>query len=475
MLLGRWMFVVVLLLVAFSPVGRADGVDLTGAWTTEADGTKLTVNFAAGGRISIVEAGPDRTETSRGTYRTQGDVILVVLDGTRDALRYPFKLAGGVLSIRDQDGTLLTLRRAGKAQPKTAPQPMGRTGPGCTPVTTFVQWKYIDHGGLKHPATGRPLEAFRMWVPEGWRVNGGVRWKLNAKTVHTIKRSDLVSPAVIEFTIQAPDGDAAITVYPGNNFMDLSRAPAARLFPKGSDYGGMTVWPPLSPRSYVQEILLPTYFRNTRGARIVAYKDAPQLAAHFRHEIAEFNRAAQIGGIAQMSFAAGITTVDFQANNKPYRELFVVAPLYIRMQGMVMWWPRMAWSVRARKDCMQRMLPSLLTSIYSFRLNAWWFLLYQRIVDKNWAGVAAVDDTIRKIDSAIVASRAKTASQIHRQLYPVITGLSVKSAPGYAPVPLDSMKNHAIDPQGRLRELPSGKDMNDLPPGWLPMKQAPIK
>jgi hypothetical protein len=473
--LGRIAFVISLLLLAAPPHVSADGVDLTGTWTAGTDGSRLTLTFAEAGRITIVESAGANAQTSRGTYRTQASVILVVLDGSQTALRYPFQLKGGVLSVRDQDGTQLTFRRVAK-QPKRTPgkQPTA-AGPGCTPVTTFVQWIHTDRGGLRHPATGRWLEAFRMWVPEGWRVTGGVRWKINARTVHTIKRSDLVSPAAIELTIEAPDGDAAITVYPSNTFMDISGTPAARLFPKGSDYGGMTVWQPLSPRDYVQEILLPTYFRNTQGPRIVGYKEAPELAAHFRDEITQFNRAAQIGGIAHMSFAAGITTVDFQANKKSYREHFVIAPLYIRMRGMVMWWPRMAWSVRARKDCMARMLPSLLTSIYSFRLNAWWFLLYQRLVDKNWAGVAAVDATIAKIDSAIVASRAKTASQIHRQLFPVITGLSTKSAPGYAPLPLDANKNHAVDPTGRLRELPDGEDMNDLPPGWKPLREVPVK
>ncbi|MDJ0522518.1 MAG: hypothetical protein QNJ90_10665 [Planctomycetota bacterium] len=463
-----------LFLFGLSTPLAADGVDLTGTWIAESDGTQVSVTFTAKGRITIVEKTALGSGTSHGRYRTQGAEIRVVLDGTTDVLRYPYQLQGGVLLVRDQDGTQLRFTRAGKKADKGT-KTAGKAGPGCTPVTTLVQWIHTDRGGLRHPATGQWLEAFRMWVPEGWRVTGGVRWKINARTVHTIKRSDLVNPAVIEFTIEAPDGDAAITVYPEDHFTDLSGAPAARMFPKGSDYGGRTSWPVLDPRGYVQQILLPRYFRTARGVRIVGHKNAPELAAHFRDELMQFNRVAPSAGIARMSLAAGITTVDFQARGKAYREHFVTAPMYIRMPGMVMWWPRMAWSVRARKDCMERMLPSLLTSIYSFRLNAWWFLLYERLRHDNWAGVAAVDATIAKIDSAIVASRAKTASKIHRQLYPVITGLSTKGAPGYAPLALDGTKNHAVDPEGRLRELPDTTNMNDLPPGWKPMKQVPIK
>ncbi len=472
---GRIPLLALLLLLplALPPTAGAGDDLLRGRWTAQSDGARIDVAFGKAGRITIAETRATGTQTSRGRYRIEKAAIIVTLDGEGGVLRYPFQLVGGVLRIRDQDGTLLRFQRlTPKTPPPQVPTPRGV---GCTPVKTMVQWKCIDRGGLKHPATGRFLEAFRMWVPEGWRVSGGVRWKLNGRPVQTVTRSDLVSPAVIEFTITAPDGDAAITVYAGERFTDLTGSPAARLLPKGSKYGGTIVWPPLTPRAYVQEILLPRYFRQARSLRIVGSRNTPQLAAHFRREVVDFNRVAHGAGIAHMSVAAGITTVEFQARGKTYRELFVTAPMTIRMPGMVMWWPRMAWSLRARKSCMQRMLPSLLTSIYSFRMNAWWFLIYQRLVDKNWAGVAVVDATVAKIDATIVASRAKTASVIHRQLYPVLTGMATKAAPGYAPIPLDGMKNHAVDPQGRLRELPDGQDMSDLPPGWLPMKQVPVK
>lgn len=427
----------------------ASGQELSGTWRT-ASGS-IEVEFGADGRIVLTEEGVRST----GTFEVEGQEIVVALDGAGGPVRYPFERTdGGGLRIRD-GRTWIAFERA-------AP-------PGAWPP--LVHCPFLDENGIQDPATGRPLEAFSMWLPEGYTVRGGVFWRIDYKTIDSIERSDLVDPAFVSLQATSPDGRSALTIYPAAPYTDMSQSLAAAQFPPGSRYGGTTSWPAVGPREFVDGLLMPTY-HGPLEARIEDYSPLPGLAELLGQGVAEFNRIAGATGVAAIRFDAGRVQLRYAHEGVAYREDVVVALGYLIMDRMVIWKPHLLWSVRAPVESFEAVAPMLLSCAYSFRLNGLWFLLYQRIVDESWRGVAAVDDTIARIDGEIVASRLKTTSLIHRQLYPVLTGVAMKAADGYAPIPLPTGGNHAVDPQGRVRELPPGQE---LPPDWKPLEDVPIE
>lgn len=337
----------------------------------------------------------------------------------------------------------------------------------------YVTYRYIDKGGISDPATGQSMEAFSLLIPKGWTFEGGIRWLTREKDPRTLDRGDLMAPARTSFQVVSPDKRCALVAYPETFFSDLRSSPAGQmgLFPPGSNYMGTISCPMLDPAHYIAQYVIPTHRRDLQNARLVAAKDLPQLAALSEKEAAVFCQFMGQSGLANVSFKAGLVTVEYSRDGVAYREDFLAILTYLQMQGVSMWWPKSTVSARAPKEEYDSWAPCFLTMLASIRVNPRWFIAYKQMTDETWRGIQDVDAYCRKIDHEIWENKAKTNLQIHRDMYPVLTGYITKQAPDGTRQYLPTDTKHFINDRGEIvagNQAPEGggwKPMKDIQPG----------
>lgn len=416
---------------------------------------------------------PQGENAVRGTWRVDGATLVATPQG-EPAVRVRFAMPSeDTLEITDEDGTGLRLVRVkdaaepalpgvAPAAPAPAPPPGARAPTAADVPLTFVQRRVLDPGGLTDPRNGATLEVLRLWIPSGWTMEGGIRWKLEGKDPRLVTRSDLASPAVIAFRIVAPDRSAWIEVFPEDRFTDTSRMPAASMFPPGSEYMGTTACPPLPPQAYVEQVLLRRFRAPVTGAQVVDAKESEALARLFREEAQRLNALVGLTGVTT-TVRAGATTVNYRWNGAPWREQFFTALTYFDMPGLTLWWPRVAWSVAARADRLEALTPSLLACVYSIRFQPLWTLLYLKLLHENARGLALTDDILARIDGEIAANRAATTAQINADFQPLLMAYATAKGPDGAEAYVPSGSPVFFNPERNEYSLDPGMEGQ---PGW---------
>lgn len=469
---------------------------LVGQWSGGDASVQMAIRFAADGTCEYTETAGGLTEKMAGTWALEGNVLTVAIGGEREryALRW---IDADTLEATSGMGATVRFAR-GQAQPAAPaippavppvavmprpigdgidwpevalpqPQPQPRqpqppAGGSIPSPGGFYVYHCLDTNGIKD-ANGRPMEVFWTLVPEGWQFQGGVHWKLAYKDVRQTNRNDLLFPATLAFTVSAPDGRCVLASYPEVQFVDVSGSPAAQmgLYPPGSNYGGMTVWPVTSPTDYIKGFVIPRQ-RGLADAKVVQVKDFPALAASYDREVAILNQAIGQAGIGQVVHKAALVIVDYEQNGVTWREGFAACLMYIATPGVTMWWQRCSVSVRSPRDELEAWHPWVNTTLSNIRPNTRWLVEYLRIVDNNWRGVQKIDAIVRSIDDKIVENRAKTNAEIHRQMYPRLAPFASFLGPDNKSYFLPTNMEHQIDPtRERVR---SGDKLPDVNEQW---------
>lgn len=440
--LRRWVLLSSVFLVGLFATGaHADEARLPGTWVAR-DGTgEVRLVLGADRSYAWTVRTREGERTVVGTWRVDGATLVASPKGEPE-VRVRWKMPTDArLELTDDAGTGLWLVREAEAGPPTpapAPGPSGGLGSRLLPGSagagpdvprTFSPYRVLDPDGLCDPRNGQVLEVFRMWIPKGYTVEGGLRWRIAGKDPTQVTRRDLASPAVIALRVVSPDRRAWIELFPEDRFTDTSRMPAASLFPPGSEYMGTTACPPLSPAQYVTDVLFRRHRAGLGGARVVDARDSDALARLYLDESRRLDALSGLTGV-RSQVRAGATTVDYALGGVAVREQFCVALHYLDMPGATLWWPRAAWSVAAPPDRFDAVAPALLSCVHSIRFQALWSLLYLRLVHENARGIAVVDDVIAKLDADIAASRAATTAQIQRDFQPLLMPYVTAKGPG---------------------------------------------
>ncbi len=282
---------------------------------------------------------------------------------------------------------------------------LGQTG--GTAVTYGVH-RYIDQGGLRDPRTGQWLEGFRILVPKDWQFRGGFRWIANEKPAHLLSKTDLLNPVKSDYAITSPDGRSVFRQYPVEYWVQTG------MFLPGQNYNGMIVCPALTPEQYITQFVIP----RQRGVQatdlqVVAQKPLDQLAAKYEAESRQLS--ALLGATSSgLTFRAGTVTIEYTENGVAFREQFMCILQYIQTAGMVMWWQRMNFSVRAPRDQFDAQIPVFTTIALSVQTNPYWSLALIQVRDKISISMAQADAYANKVRNEIAAAHAKTNGELAR-------------------------------------------------------------
>ena len=452
---------------------------LQGKWT---DGLTRTLTVS-GSSLHLEDEMPGVHRVYAGSIR-DGMAVLEEVGGD-DRWRCSAKLRDGELWLNDETKQQAMRFRRLPGANKTTGKDTGGDASGAADaagavgaanaavrgdVSVYRTVRCVDAAGFRD-AYGNPMEVFRMYAPEGWRLEGGVTWNIQHQNPVYLTRMQLMVPAKIAFTVAPPDQRSWLRIYPEEHFADLRGSPAAQLgqFPPGSNYGGAISHPTVSPDTYVSQWVVPRQRGLDRGTYEVAgTTDLPAVAKGFDQEVAILNRIAGATGIANVSNRAAAVVIDYEERGQAYREAFVCDLMYIASPGITLWWPRFCASVRAPRDEFESMRSTFLMMMSSIQGNPRWVVQYMKVADSNWRGVMATDALIRRLDSEITANRAQTNIEIHRQCYPRIGPWATYQGPNGRRAYLPTDKDHQISEDGGA--IRSGIDLDKTASGWHDME-----
>ena len=222
-------------------------------------------------------------------------------------------------------------------------------------VRTFVPYRYID------PAVG--MEAFRLLIPKGWRVQGAIRWSANPAL-----------PAQSQFRFYNPSGPEELNLFPTRSYFWTDNRIFLATNPPGSLRFGSRVARPVSLHDAIANVVIPGAGRNRSGLQMVYERDVPELA--------RLARGAPAQGV-QSTAQGGKMRIRYREQGRPMEEEFfaAVSQFVVRMPGsghsggyfINYWYVDYAFSCRDEQGRLDSNAGIFKTMIFSMKVNPQWF------------------------------------------------------------------------------------------------------
>jgi hypothetical protein len=206
-------------------------------------------------------------------------------------------------------------------------------------------------------------EALRLLIPADWQFQGEVVW-----------RNHPTYPAATKIRVFNPKGVEEVGAMPSLLFYWSPYI--TRFFPIGATYLGNEIRQPvLEPTAALHAFVLPRYWPNLRGARVVSQEDVPQLAAIGPLKYPDLkDRGIFRAGKLRLEFDQGGVTVEQD-----------VYCLIVAFQAPMMGTMSTFWGIdeirysRAAKGKLDDQYKLAQTIASSVRLNLRWFARYQQL------------------------------------------------------------------------------------------------
>ncbi len=340
---------------------------------------------------------------------SKGDIAIVAKGENGEDINVAVKV--------DTKNSLTMAQEGAEPAQQETPVPAASTNRADKPAgkptgaaVTYRVHRYIDQGGLRDPQTGQWLEGFRILVPEGWQFTGGFRWIANEKPANLLSKTDLLNPVKSDYAVASPDGRSVYRQYPVEYWVQTSS-----LFQPGQNYNGMIVCAAMTPEQYITQFVIPRQ-RGVQAADARVVKQGPldELAAKYATESRQLSSLLGSTSDTSLTFKAGTVTIEYTENGVASREQFTCILQYLQTAGMIMWWPRMNFSVRAPQDRFEAQIPIFTTMALSVQTNPYWSIGLIRLRDQANISIAQADAYANKVRNEIAASHAQTNHELAR-------------------------------------------------------------
>jgi hypothetical protein len=244
---------------------------------------------------------------------------------------------------------------------------------GKDPLTgifqAFVTYKYID------PAT--KMEAFRLLIPKGWRVDGSMKWSMTPAL-----------PVQSRFRFYNPNSSEELNFFPTRTYFWTNNRQTLSIKPPGSQMFGSVVAQPIDLRAAFTSVVIPGARENTQGMKILSEKDVPELAA-----LAKGTPTAGVRAQAR----AGKMRIDYRENGRQMEEeLYAAVSQFVINNGSAFinyWYIDDVFSFRAEKGGLDSNAKLFQTMIYSVKLNPDWYAKVANV--KEMLAKQEIERTIR--------------------------------------------------------------------------------
>lgn len=257
-------------------------------------------------------------------------------------------------------------------------------------------------------------QAFTILVPRGWHTDGGII-RVNPVTQGGAAQS---IAAKVDFTVKN-DAAGAIMIrwLPDMLYFDARMSPAGQmgLFPAGSNYNGMTVWPKLPAAEFVKQFVIPSYHPGISDLTIVEQQSLPELAQQYLKRV-----KALVPGLT-FSYDVAIITLTYQENGISYREkIFTVIEDWGQV-GAGMWGNKEMFLIRAPAKHFDQWEPVFSIIQQSVQISPQWLAGELRGQAQRGEIMINTQQEMQRIEREIVNNRQQTNAEIHNDMFLTLT------------------------------------------------------
>jgi hypothetical protein len=257
--------------------------------------------------------------------------------------------------------------------------------------------------------------AFTILVPRGWRVQGGI---------FRIDPSRAGGPAnaigaKCDFTVKRDEaGTVLIHVLPEMLYFDVRRSPAGQmgLYPPGSNYNGMTVYPVMSALDFLRRVAFTQAHRQARAVQILEQRSLPQMAQRY---------LARVRGLPiQMTFSydAAALTATYEEGGVRYKERMLTVVEDWGQLGAGMWGNKETLYFRAPVAEFEQWAKVLALIQNSVKFNPQWIAGELRGQIERGQIAISTQQEVQRIEREIVAHRQRTNAEIQNDMFLTLTG-----------------------------------------------------
>jgi hypothetical protein len=366
-------------------------------------GIGVALEQAPDGRLVITRVLPGSPAANAGL--APGDVVVAVdgvAVGTMPAPEVPRRIAGPpgtrvALDLRRASGQPLrvTLVRAAlspsaPAAPVTAPTSApAATSTAPAGVLRLRPVSIVDQQGLG-------LEAFRLLIPAGWSMDGGVVWPLPLSCPY---------PAALRVRVFDSQGTDELNIFPARPF--AWSAQGIPFFPTGSFYLGSEVRPPVDALQYIRRYLVPRFRAPLSQSRPIGGQPLPDLVPAV---------AAEYAGVPTDISAARASFEYERQGHKMREDVYAVVVAVQLAPPLVNWIPHTSFSFTASRGDLAQRAQLFGAMMASLTPDLRWYNRYMQFVDAcTRAAIDASNQALAR--SRIIAKTNDEISAIRRQAF----------------------------------------------------------
>jgi hypothetical protein len=213
---------------------------------------------------------------------------------------------------------------------------------------------------------GTGLECFRMLVPVGWQMHGGVNWDLQ----------NVRMPATVVFQLWNPNGLEAFEILPNMNF---SGGDAMGGWLTGGKNFGAEVRAPMGAQSAMKKLVIPRYRGGMEALQVVRVEHFPELA--------EAVGAGAQGGMGMRHGDGARARITYTlGEHQIEEEIFAVVEVWrIPMQTMfggenVFWFVDYIVSFRAGQGKLDATADLFQVMVRSLKVYPQWKAAYEQVI-----------------------------------------------------------------------------------------------
>lgn len=257
-------------------------------------------------------------------------------------------------------------------------------------------------------------QAFTLLIPKGWLSEGGI-FRVNPTAQGGPSQS---IAAKLDFAVKKDrQGSVMIRWLPDVLYYDARMSPAGQmgLFPPGSNYQGMTVYPVMSALQFLSQIVFPYAHPQAGNVQITDQKRLPKVAQRFQQ-----NTLRTIPN-STFSYDAALMTVTYRENGVNYEEKMVTVIENWGQLGAGMWGNKETFIVRTPQGKFSKWEPVFSIIQNSVKLNFKWLAGEIRGQEHRTTIVREVQRQTQDIERQITQHRQKTNAEINNDMFLTLT------------------------------------------------------
>ncbi len=256
--------------------------------------------------------------------------------------------------------------------------------------------------------------AFTLLVPKGWLTEGGI-FRVDPTAQGGAAQS---IAAKLDFSVKNDQsGSVMMRWLPDLLYVDVSASPAGEmgLFPPGSNYNGMTVYPLMSAEEYLTQIAFPYAHPEASGVQIVEQHKLSDLAQAYQQ------RLNTVMPQTTLSYDAAIMSVTYWEDETQYEERILAVIENWGDMGAGMWGNKETVLLRTPIGEYENWEPIFSVIHSSVVISPQWILAEIQGQMQRGQTMLDVQKEVQQIGQAMVEHRQKTNAEIHNDMFLTLT------------------------------------------------------